>query len=106
MLGLFMGRKLLLFGAIGLAIAGLFGFYYYKMNSKNIQIIQLQNKAVVQKVKINNLHTKLIVQKVNTKNKVFVTKEKQIKKQIQKRINDVKKHIDVNSTIGTHSITL
>ena len=105
MLGLFMGRKLIFFGVIGLAIAGIFGYYYYQMNSKNNQIIKLQNKAVVQKVKINNLHTKLIVQKVNTKNKVFVTKEKQIKKGIT-NVKSIKHNIDINNSVGKHSIIL
>jgi len=98
----FFSGKLIFLGAIGLLIAGVLGYYYYQMNSKNNQIIELQNKSVVQKVKINNLNTKITVQKVNTKNKIFEAKEKQIKKGIK---NVIKKHSDINSTIGSHSIT-
>jgi len=43
------------------------------------------------------------VQKVNTKNKIFEAKEKQIKKGIK---NVIKKHSDINSSIGSHSIAL
>jgi len=98
----FISGKLILLGVVGLALAGAFGYYYYTMNSKNNQIIKLQNKSVVQKVKINNLNTKITVQKVQTKNKVFEAKEKQIKKGIK---NVIKKHSDINSSIGSHSIT-
>ena len=102
MFGFFSG-KLVFLSAISLAIAGVFGYYYYTMNAKNNQIIALQNKSTMQKVKINNLHTKITVQKVQTKNKVFEAKEKQIKKGIK---NVIKTHIDVNSSIGNHSIIL
>ena len=100
---MFLERKLIFYGVIGLALAGVFGYYYYTMNVKNNQIIELQNKSTIQKVKINNLHTKITVQKVQTKNKVFEAKEKQIKKGIK---NVIKTHIDVNSSIGNHSIIL
>jgi len=99
----FISSKLIFLGVIGVALAGAFGYYYYQMNSKNNEIIKLQNKSVVQKVKINNLNTKITVQKVNTKNKVFEAKEKQIKKGIK---NVIKKHSDINSSIGSHSIAL
>ena len=100
---MFLERKLIFYGVIGLAIAGVIGYYYYTMNVKNNQIIELQNKSTIQKVKINNLHTKITVQKVQTKNKVFEAKEKQIKKEIK---NVIKKHSDINSSIGSHSIIL
>ena len=105
MFTMFLERKLIFYGVIGLAIAGLFGYYYYQMNAKNNQIIALQNKTVIQKVKINNLNTKITVQKVNTKNKIFEAKEKQIKKGI-KNGKSIKHRIDINNSIGKHSIIL
>jgi len=101
----FFSGKLIFLGAVGLLIAGVLGYYYYQLNSKNNQIIALQNKSVVQRVKINNLHTKIVVQKVNTKNKVFEAKEKQIKKGV---LNDTTKHdnVIVHSNIGDYNISL
>lgn len=109
MFGLLMGRKLIFSGIIALMVIGVIGYYYYQMNSKNNQIIQLQNKAVVQKVKINNLNTKIVTQKVHTKNKIFEMRQLQTKKQITKDINNGSKKLintDVNSSIGSHIISI
>jgi len=105
MFGLLLSRKLIFSGIILLAITGVIGYYYYQMNSKNNQIIKLQNKNVIQKVKINNLHTKIVVQKVTTKNKVFEAKEKQIKRRI---LNDSIRHNDttVHSAIGDYNLSI
>jgi len=108
MFSLFMGRKLLFIAMIGLALAGVFGYYYYTMNKKNNKIIELQNKNIIQKVKINNLNTKNIQQKISTKNKIFSIKQKEIKKQIKKEIknDDKNSSSDINNIPGTYKLKL
>lgn len=107
MFGLLINRKVIFSGILLLVVTSLFGYYFYQMNDKSNQIIELKNKSIEQNVKINNLGTTIRKNKVETKNKLFEVKQVQIKKQVQKEIKDVtKKDNDINCSIGSHNINL